>query len=105
MQNIPFTYALPGMVLAREIKNPDNPDGPPVCGKGVSLTEALIERLRQKGVQSVTVEGRPVKMDGDKPVEEMLAELDKRFRKVADDPQMNLVKEIYKRQTIRSMKG
>lgn len=105
MQTIPFTLALPGMVLAGDIKNPDNPDGPPLCGKGVILTGALIERLRQKNVQAVTVEGHPVKMDNDKPIEEMLADLDKRFRKVREDSRMNIVREIYRRHIVRSMKG
>ena len=103
MQTIPFTLAVPGMVLAKEIKNPDNADGPPMCGKGLALTAALIDRLQQKGVQSVTVEGHPVKIEGEKTVEEMLQALDKRFRKVERDPLMTKLKNIYRRQIIRSM--
>ncbi len=60
MQKIPMALVLPGMVLAQDIKNEDNPDGPPLCGKGVHLTEALISRLQRMDIQSITVEGHPV---------------------------------------------
>ena len=103
MQTIPFSLAAPGMELARDIKNPESPDGPPMCGKGVVLTEALISRLQQKGVQAVTVAGRPVKMEGDKPLEELLQLLDRRFRRVAQDPLMMRLKELYRQHLIRSL--
>ena len=102
MQTIPLKLAQAGMVLAREIRNPDNPDGPPVCGKGMALTSALIDRLGQKGIASVTVEGHPVKIEGEKTLDEMLAELDRRFRKVDGDAGMRMLKEIYRQQTIRA---
>jgi hypothetical protein len=103
MQTIPFSLAAPGMALARDIKNPDSPDGPPMCGKGVVLTEALISRLQQKNVQAITVEGRPVKVDGDKSLEELLQLLDRRFRRVVQDPLMIRLKEIYRQHLIRSL--
>jgi hypothetical protein len=103
MQTIPFSLATAGMQLARDIKNPDSPDGPPICGKGVILTEALISRLQQKGVQAITVEGRPVKMEGDKSLEELLQLLDQRFRRVVQDPLMMRLKEIYRQHLIRSL--
>ena len=97
------TILTPGMELARDIKNPECPEGPPVCGKGVVLTEALLSRLRQKGVQAVTVAGRPVKIEGEKSLEELLALLDLRFRRVAKDPLMSRLKVIYHRNIIKSM--
>jgi len=103
MQTIPFSFAAPGMELAKDIKNPDSPDGPPICGKGVVLTEVLLSRLRQKGVQALTVIGRPVKIEGDKSLEELLALLDQRFRRVAKNPLMAHLKEIYRQNLIRSM--
>ena len=103
MQNIPFSLAAPGMVLAKEVKNIENPDGPPMCGKGVALTESLISRLGKMGIQSLTVEGHPVNMEGEATAEEMLAALDKRFRKVQEDALMQKLKEIYRRHIIRSM--
>jgi hypothetical protein len=91
------------MVLAKEIKADDNPASPPICGKGVSLTGLLISRLTQMGVQSVTVEGHPVKLEGEASLEEMLAVLDKRFAKVQADPLMMKLKEIYRSNLMRSM--
>jgi len=103
MQTIPFSLAAPGMELARDIKNPESPDGPPICGKGVVLTEILIVRLQRKGIQAVTVVGRPVKMEGDKSLEELLAMLERRFRRLAQDSLMIKLKEIYRRHLIRSL--
>jgi hypothetical protein len=102
MQTIPLKLALPGMVLAREIKNPENPDGPPLCGKGLALTGTLIERLAQKGVPALTVEGHPVVVEGEQTLDEMLVALDRRFRRVEDDPLMMQLKELYRQQTIRA---
>ncbi len=102
MQKIPIVLATPGMVLALDIRNADNPDGPPLCGKGVTLTESLIQRLQRMGVQSLTVEGHPVKMGGEKTLEEELAVLDKRFEKVSDDPLMKKLKEMYRVRIIKS---
>lgn len=105
MQNIPLALSKPGMVLARSVVNPNSPDGAPVCGKGISLTESLIERLVRMGVQAVTVEGHPVAVEGERTLEEMLIKLDERFRRVAGDPLMMRVKEIYRKRLIRSMEG
>lgn len=103
MQKIPLSLAAAGMVLAKEVrKADDDPSGPPICGKGLTLTEPLLSRLNKMGVQAVTVEGRPVKMEGDKPLDELLAALDSRFRKVSDDPLMNKLKAIYREQIIKS---
>jgi hypothetical protein len=91
------------MVLAKDVRADDNPSSPPICGKGVSLTGSLIGRLTQMGVQSVIVEGHPVTLEGEASLEEMLAVLDKRFVKVQDDPLMMTLKEICRRNLIRSM--
>ncbi len=105
MQNIPLALAKPQMVLARIVANPNSPDGPPVCGKGISLTESLIDRLTRMGVQSITVEGHPVIIEGERTLDEMLTKLDERFRRVAGDSLMMRIKEIYKSRLIRSMEG
>lgn len=91
------------MVLAKEIKTDDNPASPPICGKGVTLSDSLISRLASMGVQSVIVEGHPVMLEGEKSLEETLDVLDKRFAKVSSDPLMQKLKEIYRRQIIKSM--
>jgi hypothetical protein len=102
MQKIPMALVLPGMILAQDIKNEDNPDGPPLCGKGVQLTESLIDRLNRMGIQSLTVEGHPVKIEGEQSIEEELAVLDKRFKKVIDDPLMKKLKDMYRAQIIKA---
>jgi len=102
MQRIPFSLAQPGMVLAKDVVRTENPNGPPICGKGVELTETLIERLRNMGIQSITVEGHPIWLEGDKTLDELLEDLDKRFRRVADDPLTGKLKEVYRNYLIRS---
>ena len=105
MQTIPLALATADMVLALDVKRSDNPDGPPICGKGMSLTDSLIERLKNLGIQSVTVEGHPVQIEGEKTLDDLLADLEHRFRKVGSDPIMNKLKEICRAQIIRSMEG
>lgn len=96
MQKIPLSLARPGMVLAREVRKDDDDVSPPICGRGISLSEALISRLEKMGILKVTVEDKPVSMEGDKSPDEMLALLDRRFSKVMDDPLMAGLKEIYR---------
>jgi len=103
MQNIPITLAAPGMIMAKEIKASEDPASMTVCGKGVKLTESLIDRLRQMGIQSLFVEGHPIAMEGETSLEEMLAALDKRFSRVASDPLMMKIKALYVKHIQRSM--
>jgi hypothetical protein len=93
------------MVLAREVRRADNPLGPPICGKGTELSESLIERLKNLGVKSLTVEGCPVEMEGMKGLDELLADLDRRFCKVADVPLMQKLKELHRLQIVRNSGG
>ena len=90
------------MVIAKEVMRPDNPGGFPVCGKGTLLSESLIERLKRIGVQSLTVEGHPVKMEGAVSTEEQVAALEKRFRKISADPIMTMVKEKFQNHILQS---
>ncbi|MFA6464241.1 MAG: hypothetical protein WCT30_00690 [Desulfurivibrionaceae bacterium] len=92
MQRILLAQAGPGMVLAKEILNPD---GMVLCGAGTALSEALIERLANMEVVDVTVEGHPVIIEGDKTLQEELQEIDLRFQRVEDMvPLMYLKKRI-----------
>jgi hypothetical protein len=102
MQRIPISLATQGMVVARPIPNIDDPTGMPVCGKGVELTESLINRLRDRGVQALSVEGHPVEIPGEATIEDMLAALDQRFRRVTADPLMHKIHEMFRKQIIRS---
>ncbi len=105
MQNIPILLAVPGMVIAKDVMRPDNPEGFPVCGKGTHLSDSLIERLKKTGIQSITIEGNPPKMEGDVSTEEKLAALEKRFRKISGDPVMNMIKKKFQNLLIRSENG
>jgi hypothetical protein len=91
------------MVLAKDIKNSDDPAAMTICGKGCKLTESLLDRLEQMGIQSLTVEGHPVTTEGEATLPEMLAALDKRFIRVTNDPLMMKIREMYRKQIERSM--
>jgi hypothetical protein len=103
MQLIPIALAQPEMVLAREVVRPDNPSGPPICGRGMVLTASLIARLRQMGVKSLIVEGHPVVIEGEESLEVMLDALEHRFSKVAGDPLMDFLKVTFRSVISRSM--
>lgn len=105
MQKIPISLAEAGMVLAKDVRKDDDSTSPPICGKGVVLTDALISRLDRMGIQALAVEGHPVKMEGDLTLDEMLKALEKRFSKVTDDPLMVKIKEAYGEHFVQSMKG
>ncbi len=103
MQRIPISLARSGMVLAKDLVRPENPAGPAICGKGMEITDSLLERLRNMGIHSITVQGHPVWMEGDKTLEELLQDLDYRFSFVDRDPLTGLLKEIYRKYLISSM--
>lgn len=95
MQRILLAQAVPGMVLAKEILNPE---GMVLCGVGTTLTPGLIARLAGLEVFDVTVEGHPVTVEGEKTLREELQEIDLRFQRVEDiAPLMYLKKRIQAR--------
>ncbi len=102
MQKIPFSLAKPGMVLAKDVTKADNPNGPPICGKGLVLTESLIERLAKMDIRSITVQGHQVRMEGEKTLDEDLEALERRFRFASDDPLTEKLRNIYRACLIRS---
>ncbi|MFH1021304.1 MAG: hypothetical protein V1782_11955 [Pseudomonadota bacterium] len=92
MQRILLAQAGPGMILAKEILNPE---GMVLCGAGTALSEALIERLSGLDVVDITVDGHPVNIEGEKTLQEELQEIDLRFQRVEDiAPLMYLKKRI-----------
>jgi len=92
VQRILLAQAGPGMILAKEILNPE---GMVLCGAGTPLSPALIERLSGLDVVDVTVEGHPVNIEGEKTLQEELQEIDLRFQRVEDiAPLMYLKKRI-----------
>lgn len=103
MQKIPLMLATADMILARDVFRGDSPAGMPVCGRGTVLTDSLIARLDHLDIQSVYVEGHPVWEDGDRSLDDVLRDLDKRFEKVSDDPLTSKLHDIYKAYLTKSM--
>ncbi|MBI2354629.1 MAG: hypothetical protein HYV06_06300 [Deltaproteobacteria bacterium] len=103
MQKIPLMQAKADMVLARDVFRNDSPVGIPICGKSTVLTDTLIARLDNMDVKSVYVEGHPVWDEGDRTLEDMLSDLDRRFEKVRHDPLMSRLYDIHAEHLKRSM--
>ena len=90
------------MVLEKPVMRPDKPEGLAVFGKGIKLTAAGIERLKQIGVQAITVEGHPVIIEGEETLEQVLANMAHRFRQVRDNPEMMQLLDLYQTQIKRN---
>lgn len=103
MQHIPLAVATAGMILAKDVVRPSVPQGPPICGKGTGLTEALIERMARLGITSVVVEGHPVRLEGEPAPEEQLAALDRRFSRIGDDPLMGRLRDMFRTRLRRTL--
>ncbi len=91
MQKIPIFLAKPGMKLAQEVKDVQ---GRVLCGPGVELDQDLIERFERMEVKFLLVEGHPVQFPWERPLEEELKALEERFSRVAQDEQLQMLKEV-----------
>lgn len=76
------------MRLARPILNKN---GLVIIREDTELTENLIGRIRDLGVDAVQVVGPSLDLP---PMEETLAALDRRFKKVETAPHMDLLKRL-----------
>jgi len=103
MQKIPLMTARAGMMLARDVFSNESAIGIPICGKKTELTDALIARLEKLKVQTIYVEGSPVREDGELNLENILHDLDSRFAKVRQDPLTAKLHDIYADYLQRSM--
>ena len=90
MQEILSLQAKEDMVLARDVMTPD---GRTLCGKGTSLTAAIIERILKMDISHIAVEGHPVEIEGEKTVEEQLADIQKRFSRVTHIKPLQYIKQ------------
>ena len=79
---------VPGMKLTRPVLNKS---GLVMIGENVVLTESLIAKIRDMDMDAVQVEGTS---RGLPPKEEMLAQLDRRFRNVETQPHMGEIKRL-----------
>jgi len=97
MQRIPLEQAAERMKLAKPVVN-DN--GITLIREGTELTRPLIERLKNLGIEKITVQGRPLKTEGEveKPLPVLEKELEYRFRRTQSDPLMRQVKAIFQKQ-------
>ncbi len=95
MQQIATAQAAEGMVLAKDVEAGENRV---LCGKGTTLTVAIIERFRRMDIAHITVEGHPVVEDGAKSLKEELLDIENRFSKVRHiKPLLYLKKRIQER--------
>ncbi|MFP4084200.1 MAG: hypothetical protein ACLFP9_05780 [Desulfonatronovibrio sp.] len=94
MQKIPLNQARPGMVLEKPVLR-DN--GLVLVAQGTEISDTLLFRLENMGVESVTVEGHPVEVEGEeqpRSYQERIDNLDHLFRRYKDDPWMNKMKDF-----------
>ncbi|NLY40498.1 MAG: hypothetical protein GX055_02590 [Desulfovibrionales bacterium] len=94
MQKIPLNLAGPDMVLAKPVTRDT---GMVLIAAGTVLTESLIMRLENMGIEQIVVEGTPVDMGdgaGDEAQAKKLERLDHLFRNFADDTYMQKIKAL-----------
>lgn len=96
MPRVPIDKIKPGMKLSRPIVNEMDVV---LIGEGVELTDVLIKRIIDMGISSIYIEGTPKPK---KPKEEMLKELNERFKKTENEPHMYLLKKVL-RESIEEM--
>jgi len=87
-----------GMKLAKPVVNDA---GMILIGEGTVLLQTHINRLQNMSIITVFVEGTA---GPEKTVEELIAELDARFRKTENEPYMATLKRIMK-EVIEGMSG
>jgi len=101
MQKIPIDLARPGMVLAKAVTREN---GMVLVAAGTTLTESLIPKLGNMGVEEIAVQGDALGLEdgcGAEALEKKLEVLEHRFRNFGDNAYMQrvkgLVEEYYKR--------
>ncbi|WP_029893343.1 hypothetical protein, partial [Desulfohalovibrio reitneri] len=94
MQKIPLNLAKPGMKLGKPVLRDNNLV---VVAQGTELSDSLLMRLENMGIERITVEGNPVDMGGaagDTAASKRLERLDHLFRGHEGDKWMNQVKKF-----------
>ncbi len=90
MPRIPIDKIMPGMCLAEPVTNEN---GLVLINEGTVLNETLIEKLKKMKLDSLKIKGE------NQPViskEEVLKELDDKFKSVESKPYMATIKKIIK---------
>ena len=92
MQRIPIKFAVPGMVLVKAVVKED---GMVLAGEGLELSDAVISRLRNAGVPSLAVKGRPLpNLASGLSLPKALERLPHLFRKYPEDQLMRATRGI-----------
>jgi hypothetical protein len=87
MPRIPVDKLEPGMKLVKPVMRGEMV----LLGEGTELNDNWIQKIKDMEIGTVYVDG-PSQMSV--PKDEMMAQLDKRFQKVADKPYMNVIKKL-----------
>ena len=101
MQQILCQQAEEGMVIGKDVLTPE---GRVLCGKGTSLTAAVIARFIKMEVLTVTVEGHPVKVEGEQDLRGELLSIEHRFSKVKNVPPLIFLKKLIMKRLVASRK-
>ncbi len=100
MQKIVCQQAGEGMVLARDVITPE---GRTLCGKGTELSASMIARFLKMEIPYISVEGHPVKVEGEKSLKQQLLDVEKRFSKVTHVPPLMFLKNKIMKRLVASM--
>ncbi|MCL4537430.1 MAG: hypothetical protein M1610_07560 [Nitrospirae bacterium] len=90
MPKVSVNNLKPGMKLSKPVVNEA---GMILLGEGTEITDSLIERLQNMNVSSVYVEGASKPQ---KSKEDIMAEIDARFKKTENEPHMGMLKKLFK---------
>ena len=93
MKRVPLDEAEPGMVLAKPVTNQT---GVTVLPVGTELDQDLLKRLDRMNLTAVYVEGN-AGAAGTKSPADLEQDLNRRFRKVGDDPTQVMIREAVRR--------
>jgi len=94
MQKIPLNIASPDMRLARDVFGKTNVNSL-LCPKKALLTEEIITRLKNMDIDFIYVEKDSIRQEGYSTLEETIAALGHRFKKVRQDPLMSKIHDIF----------
>jgi hypothetical protein len=85
---VAITDLKPGMKLGKPIQNDS---GMVLLPEGTELTLSIIDRIDAMGISSVLIQGKKVPL---KPKEELLEEVNERFKKTENERHMDLIKRL-----------
>jgi hypothetical protein len=91
MPKTPSGELKPGMILSKPVANSN---GVLILPEETELTDSLIRKIHNMDIEAVYVKGVP---GGGSSLDQMLADLDTRFRNVETAPYMDVIKRVLKK--------